>query len=300
LFGLWVIEWIDPVVLGASFENLFVAGLIPFLFGFAEDLTKRVSVRARLLASASGAAVFIVLTGVYLNRLDIPGVDGLISWTAVAVAVTVFAVSGVTNAINIIDGFHGLAAGTVILILLAFGVVAHGMQDTELLNLCLLLACVMAGFLVINYPLGKIFLGDGGAYFVGFLVAEIAIMLPMRHPQLSPWVSLMICAYPVVEVLYSMFRRARDKRSSGAPDNQHLHTLIKTQWIRPRFPKLSANSRNALVSPYMWSLGLLPLLWAIVWVSSWGMLVLGFVGFVVLYHGIYNHLKQLQSKAKRT
>lgn len=288
--GLLMIELVDPLVLGASFEHLLLAGVIPFIFGLAEDLIKRVSVRARLLASVVGAGVFIALSGTYLNHLDIPGFDALLSWGPMGIAFTLLAVSGMTNSINIIDGFHGLAAGTVIVILLGFAYVAHGSQDTELLNLCLLLVAVVTGFLVVNYPFGKIFLGDGGAFFLGFLLAQIAIMLPMRNPDVSPWVSLLICAYPVVEVLYSMFRRILNKRPSGSPDDEHLHTLIKVKLIRVYFSHLSANRRNASVAPLIWTVNIFLLLFVVYYRESIQILILGFIGFIIGYHLTYQYL----------
>jgi len=290
LAGLCAIELLYSKNLGNSFKFLLVASLIPFFFGLAEDLTKRVSVGFRLLATAAGAAVFIFLAGTYLTHLDLPGLDFLMSFATVAMIATVFMVSGMTNAINIIDGFHGLASGTVILIFMALGFLAHGTQDSELLHLCVLLTCVTFGFFVLNYPLGKIFLGDGGAYFLGFMVAEIAILLPVRNPEISPWVSLLICAYPVVEVLYSMVRRTLEKRSSGSPDDQHLHTLIKMQLIRPSLPTWTLQQRNILVAPICWLMTVLLSLWAIIWQDTLWILVLGMVVFVLCYHVSYRYL----------
>jgi UDP-N-acetylmuramyl pentapeptide phosphotransferase/UDP-N-acetylglucosamine-1-phosphate transferase len=290
LVGLLMIELVDPLVLGASFEYLFLAGAIPFIFGFAEDLIKRVSVSARLLASVVGAGVFIALSGTYLNHLDVPGFDTLLAWAPLGVAFTLLAVSGMTNSINIIDGFHGLAAGTVILILLGFAYVAHGSQDTELFNLCLLLVAVVTGFLVVNYPFGKIFLGDGGAFFLGFLIAQIAIMLPMRNPEVSPWGSLLICAYPVVEVVYSIVRRIRENRPSGSPDDEHLHTLVKVKFIRAKFSHLSQSRRNALVAPLIWVVVATLVIIAILWSDRQMVLVLSFGLFVLAYHLVHRWL----------
>jgi UDP-N-acetylmuramyl pentapeptide phosphotransferase/UDP-N-acetylglucosamine-1-phosphate transferase len=70
-------------------------------------------------------------------------------------------------------------------------------------------------------------MGDGGAYVAGFWVAEIAVLLVIRHPGISPWQVLAICAYPVIEVLYSVYRRKWVRKAScGAPDRLHLHTLL--------------------------------------------------------------------------
>jgi UDP-N-acetylmuramyl pentapeptide phosphotransferase/UDP-N-acetylglucosamine-1-phosphate transferase len=295
LVGLLMIELVDPLVLGASFEHLFLAGLIPYIFGLAEDLIKRVSVKARLLASVVGAGVFIALSGTYLNHLDIPGLYTLLAWAPVGIAFTLLAVSGMTNSINIIDGFHGLAVGTVLLMLLAFAYVAYGTQDTDLFNLAILLAAVSAGFMALNYPFGKIFIGDGGAYFLGFMVGQIAILLPMRNPEVSPWMCLLICAYPVVEVLYSMYRRIRNQKSSGAPDDQHLHTLIKTKIIRVYFPHLSQSRRNALVAPLIWILVAACGVVACKWGNSTSILVVCFGLFVLVYHLTYRLISSQRS-----
>ena len=85
----------------------------------------------------------------------------------------------------------------------------------------------LAGFFVLELPGGLVFLGDGGAYFVGFYVAEVAILLLHRNPQVSPMFPLLACIYPVFETLFSMYRRRvlRD-RSPGVPDGIHLHSLI--------------------------------------------------------------------------
>jgi UDP-N-acetylmuramyl pentapeptide phosphotransferase/UDP-N-acetylglucosamine-1-phosphate transferase len=295
LLGLLVIEWVDPIVLGSSFNYLFLAGLIPFLFGFWEDLFKNVSISVRLVANGLGPIVFIALSGLYLDHLDIPGIDAWMALAPVGMAFTVLAVCGVTNAINIIDGFHGLAIGTVILILLAFAYVAYGTQDTDLFNLAILLAAVSAGFMALNYPFGKIFIGDGGAYFLGFMVGQIAILLPMRNPEVSPWMCLLICAYPVVEVLYSMYRRIRNQKSSGAPDDQHLHTLIKTKIIRVYFPHLSQSRRNALVAPLIWILVAACGVVACKWGNSTSILVVCFGLFVLVYHLTYRLISSQRS-----
>lgn len=291
LLGLLAIEWVNPIILGSSFELLFLAGLIPFLFGFLEDLFKTISISARLVATGLGPIVFIALSGTYLNHLDIPFIDSWMAWAPVGMVFTVFAVSGMTNSINIIDGFNGLAIGTVILILLAFSYVAYGTQDTELFNLLILLVAVSAGFMVLNYPFGKIFMGDGGAYFLGFMVGQLAILLPMRNPEVSPWVSLLICAYPVVETLYSMYRRILKKASSGQPDDEHLHTLIKVKLIRVHFHDLlPQNLRNPLVAPLIW----LPIVAcgvvACVFTDNLPVLVISFGLFVLAYRLTYRWL----------
>ena len=70
-------------------------------------------------------------------------------------------------------------------------------------------------------------MGDGGAYLLGFSLAELAILLLYRNPSVSPWFTASLMAYPIVETLYSMFRRkVIAKTKTGLPDDQHMHLLI--------------------------------------------------------------------------
>src|SRR3990167_8569541 len=133
-----------------------LAGLPAWLFGLAEDLTKRVGVVPRLLATMFSGAVACMISDVALTRLDIPLLDVVLSYWPVAVLFTAFAVGGVANAINIIDGFHGLASGTSILALLALAILALLAGDIPLAVVCLLVAAAVAGFWLVNYPWGKI------------------------------------------------------------------------------------------------------------------------------------------------
>jgi UDP-N-acetylmuramyl pentapeptide phosphotransferase/UDP-N-acetylglucosamine-1-phosphate transferase len=109
------------------------------------------------------------------------------------------------------------------------------------------------GFLVFNYPLGKLFLGDGGAYFLGFWVAEMAVLL-VRHPEINAWKVLGICGYPVIEVMFSIYRRKFIKKvSPGAADALHLHTLIYRRVVFTVVPRNTQRPwlRNAAVSLYI-------------------------------------------------
>lgn len=230
---------------------LLVAGMPCFLMGLKEDLTKRVSVRARLIATFGSALLAAWLLGAYLPRLDIYGVDHLLKYGPLALLVTAVAVAGVSNAINIIDGFNGLAGSAVIIMLGAMGILAFQANDMFVVTLVLAGIGTMLGFLLMNYPTGRLFMGDGGAYVAGFWVAEIAVLIVIRHPDISPWQVLAICAYPVIEVMYSIYRRKVIRKSSpGAPDRLHLHTLLYRRLVCRRLPSstLPRWKRNSVVA----------------------------------------------------
>ncbi|MGH8821784.1 MAG: MraY family glycosyltransferase, partial [Rhodoferax sp.] len=187
---------------------LLLAGIPAFAFGLLEDITKRVSVRTRLLATMGCGVLGWAITGCSIIDANVPGLDWLLGFTALSVAFTAFAVGGVANAINIVDGFNGLAAGTLLIILTAFGIMATALGDPGLARVSLILAGAVAGFLLVNWPLGKLFLGDGGAYFAGFAVAWMAVLLLARHSEVSAWAPMMVCGYPILEVGFSYARKA--------------------------------------------------------------------------------------------
>jgi UDP-N-acetylmuramyl pentapeptide phosphotransferase/UDP-N-acetylglucosamine-1-phosphate transferase len=291
--GTFISGFILEPEIKALMLPLLVSGLIPFFFGFREDVTKCVSVRDRLLATMTGAMAAMLLTGTYLDHLDVLGIDLLMKWWPVGALVTIIAVSGVTNAINILDGFNGLASGSAILILIFLGLMAHKSNDFLLMQMCLVLVSSILGFMLLNYPFGKIFLGDSGAYFVGFLVAWLALLLPMRNEEISPWASLLVCAYPIVEVLYSMTRRMKAQVKTGHPDNLHLHTLIKTRMVRRYFTFLPDWAKNASVAPAIWLCSALLGLIANYYVTDVLVLVALFAAFVLWYHVTYRFLMGL-------
>jgi UDP-N-acetylmuramyl pentapeptide phosphotransferase/UDP-N-acetylglucosamine-1-phosphate transferase len=269
-----------------------LAGLIPLVCGLAEDVTKRVGVLPRLLATMAGGVAAWLLTGVCLNRVDIYGIDWLMTLTPVAVIFTAFAVGGVANAINIIDGFHGLASGTTMIALMALGAISAEADDPQLAMACFLVAASIAGFWLVNYPWGKLFMGDGGAYFSGFALAWFAVLLPVRNPEVSVWAGLLVCAYPVIEVIYSVVRRARRHQSPGAADSGHLHSLIKVKLIRTRAGSASVNKsvRNAAVSPIVWTFSAAPAVMATSVFDRPALLASGILVCVAAYHAFYRYL----------
>jgi len=230
---------------------LLAASLPAFVAGVVEDFTKRVSVKARLAATALSAVVASAVLGATVNELDLWGVDALLAITPFAVLVTAIVVAGGSNAINIIDGFNGLSSSTIII--MAAGLAAVGFQhdDTLVVTLGVLGIGATLGFLAVNYPRGKLFLGDGGAYFLGFWVSEMAVLLLVRNASVNAWQVLAICAYPVIEVLFSMYRRKMiQKVSPGAPDALHLHTLVYRRLVfkHVRLDAARPWKRNAAVA----------------------------------------------------
>jgi UDP-N-acetylmuramyl pentapeptide phosphotransferase/UDP-N-acetylglucosamine-1-phosphate transferase len=233
-----------------------------------EDLTKKIGVLIRLAATFASGILAWLLSGISLNRLDILGVDWLLGWPVISIIFTAFAVAGIANAINIVDGFNGLASGLVAISLVALGFVAQSVGDITLMNVCILLFAVVLGFMAMNFPFGKIFMGDGGAYLIGFCLGWVAILLPIRNPSISPWCSLLACIYPILEVLFSVARRLSRNLNPSHPDRLHLHNFIKAPLVSKHLNTLPPVLINSAVSPLIWSLCALPCILAVTFANN--------------------------------
>lgn len=270
-----------------------LAGAPALAAGLGEDLTRKVGVKARLLATMAAGVIFALVTGYTMHQVDLPGMDWLLAIPLVAVLFTGFAMGGVANAVNIIDGFNGLASGSLMIMFATFAYVAHRVGDDLVFALALLWGALVLGFFLVNFPFGKIFLGDGGAYFAGFLLAALGVLLPTRNPEISAWNAILICAYPVIETLASMRRKSRRAgHSIGQPDRVHFHMLAHRRYARRLVrAQHAAHLRNPATSVVTW---LLPILTAIFAALSWDSAVgSAFLFFVTVF--IYGQLYRVMS-----
>lgn len=285
-------------VADASLSNLghllIAASLPAFFAGLVEDLTKRVSVSKRLLATALSAALAGWMLEAWISRLAVPWLDVLLAFGFISIFFTCFAVAGVANAFNLIDGYNGLAGMVAVIILFGLAYVAKQVGDREIMITSLVVAGAILGFLVWNYPRGLIFLGDGGAYLVGFLVAELSLLLVVKNPQVSPWFPLLLIFYPIFETLFSIFRRVIiGRRHPGLPDAAHLHQLIYrfvVRWaIGDQAPKRKIE-RNALTSPYLWVMASFAVVPSLFFWDNTPMLQLFIFLFAILYVFTYRQV----------
>lgn len=260
--------------------------------GLLEDLTKTVRPLWRLLATALSALAAALWLGTVIPDTGIPGLDTLAATTAGSILLAVFAVSGVAHSINLIDGMNGLASMCVVLMLGALGYVAMEVGDLPVTTLSLLCAAAIIGFFIWNFPAGLIFLGDGGAYLIGFLYAEIALLLLVRHPgEVSPLFPLLVCIYPVFETVFSIYRRKVLRGSAvGEPDAIHLHTLVYRRvmrWVVPGAEGRALTRRNSMTSPFMWLLCSLSIFPALIFWDDTLMLSIMLLLFVLSYLVLY-------------
>ena len=271
---------------------LLFAALPAFISGLTEDLTKKVGVRIRLLATILSAGLAGYFLNAWLNSVQILGIDDLmLAYPLAAIAITCFAVGGVANAFNIIDGYNGLSSMVAVIILAGIAYVAFQVGDHAIMIAALAMIGALAGFLVLNYPRGLIFLGDGGAYLIGFWIAELSVLLTARHPEVSKWFPLLLCIYPIFETLFTIYRRVILRRAHpGMPDASHLHQLIYRRIVRWSLGNNDDELKiqhNALTFPYLWVLALLSVIPAIVF-WRYHMVLKGFaVLFAISYIWFY-------------
>lgn len=283
-----VVAWAKaPLDAQALLTPILLAGMPAFLFGVAEDITRRVGVLQRLLATMASGLFAWWLTDHAISHVNLWGVDWLLDITLVSVIFTAFAVGGVANAINIIDGFNGLASTMSTLAFVGLGMIAWQVGDTTLAGVTMVLAACVWGFFWVNWPLGKIFLGDGGSYFIGFALAWVAVLLIERNPSVSAFAALVVCVHPVTEVLFSIYRRRIKKLHPGHPDRLHFHSLVKQRYVRRWFGQHSNRVRNSITGALIGFMTLSAVVLANLTHDSVAGSALALVGLVLGYVAVY-------------
>lgn len=271
----------SPLLLG-----LLCGGGIVFLSGIIEDFNGSLSPKLRLLLQCLGGWLFVWLSGEMLSDLGF----GISLPPFIAVPFSIFAIVGIINAMNIIDGFNGLASGVALLALFCIAfLIPNDLIYAPLIYV--LMACIF-GFWILNFPFGKIFLGDGGAYFLGFVLASVLIILtqnPLHGEKLiSPWFGIALLIYPFWEVIFSIYRRV-GRTSPLLADNCHFHQYLyqilkpKTKYSNP----LTSLAILMLIAPFMVST--IPF-----YRNHFALILLG-LGFIFIYLILYRFISHTPS-----
>ena len=241
--------------MGLSGLPLILAAVPVVLVGLVEDMTRGVRPHYRMAAAVISAMIASAYSGGIVPRLDLPFVDGLLTHMWFVLPLTWFMVAGACNAMNLIDGAHGLAGGTALIMFGGLAAAARWSHDVATLTEALVVMGALVGFLFWNYPRGRVFLGDTGAYFVGFMYAELSIQLVARNSGISPWYVIVLAGYPIVDTLFAMYRRGLRHVPLMAPDALHLHSLVFRRIALPLQRKqgpASVQLANARVAPRLW------------------------------------------------
>jgi UDP-N-acetylmuramyl pentapeptide phosphotransferase/UDP-N-acetylglucosamine-1-phosphate transferase len=300
---IFIISLLGYVIYSEPTENvltlkLILLSLIPIIIiGLKEDFFHNVDPEIRLLSLFFVAWIFRAnFTGPLPNLSEIPFIAKLILVPGGVGAFYILSITSIANGMNLIDGVNGLCGAVALSILIALLFLSYKTGDTVMLSLISNLIIIFIPFMVINYPKGLIFLGDLGAYSLGLITSMITIILFGRHPELSPWGAVLILIFPVIEVLFSVFRRIAAGVSISSPDRNHLHlklfNFFKSQLRSNRIA-------NAMVTPVLsifWLFPIITISWSyhkpfIIWICI--------ATFIFLYGVAYMLLDSLQNKPKK-
>lgn len=273
------------------YSGLLISVFFVFLGGFTEDVSKRVTPLVRLIFIISAVifAVFVVHSMSLIRNLNHQTLNQLLTFDAISFIITCFAVVGISNAYNMVDGYNGLSSMAAILNVAGLYYLSYMLNDTNSQFCCQILIAAILGFFVFNYPRGKIFLGDGGSYIIGFLISLISINIVESHRgAISPFAVLLLVAYPFTEAVFSIVRRKFiHKTSAMAPDNMHLHQLVFSRCLHE---KLSLLQRNARVMPIMMIMMLPQLFCVMYYYDNNTIMLIGLLIYFIYYIYIYTML----------
>lgn len=204
--------------------SIMAGGTIIFVAGLKDDI-KGMSPVEKLIYQIA-AAVVAIWGGVQIdfvtNPLSWGGTVIPLSW--IGVPVTLFWIVGITNTLNLIDGLDGLAGGVAFISALSFTAVAIKLGVTQIGVLAVMVAGACIGFLPYNFNPAKIFMGDTGALFLGFMLAVISIEGVMKSvATIAMLVPIIILGVPIFDTTFAIFRRLLSGRSIMSADKNHLH-----------------------------------------------------------------------------
>jgi len=275
------------------FEKLLICALPIFLGGLIEDLTHRVPAYVRLILAVFSALCAWFILDLAVHKTDVFFIDFFLQWAFISFLTTLLVVAGFSHSINIIDGFNGLASGQALLMIGFLAFLNFTYFEKDLFLISIFLTSVLLAFFVWNWPLGKIFLGDSGAYLLGFFIVCLGLLLLQRRPEISPFAPIMLGLAPLIEALFSIYRRAFIKKQSiSKPDALHLHSLIYRRIVVfiPSFSTFSKPILNSLVASFFWSTSFLFSFIATLFCENKLVLFFLFFTYIALYFWLFKSM----------
>lgn len=192
------------------------AGLIIFVFGFIDDIvTLRAIVKLLIQIVATGLVIFSGNRFTQIGPWQIPSVLSYIF--------TFCWIIGVVNAFNLIDGLDGLCGSLAFTTTLTLGII-YTLSGNSISVICFILAASILGFLCFNWPPAKLFMGDCGSQFLGFMLATLPLIPADSVIEFNKFLIIAsVAAFPIFDTIAAIWRRIRDKRPIMSPDKSHLH-----------------------------------------------------------------------------
>jgi UDP-GlcNAc:undecaprenyl-phosphate GlcNAc-1-phosphate transferase len=214
-FNFLIIDLMGYVLI---FLPLFIASLY-------EDINNQGNIKIRFICTLIVSVLFCVYFET-IQQIDTPILSNLMSYQFFAVMLTTIAIASITQCFNLIDGLNGQTVFNFCFIVLSLLIFEKfdGNTTQVYFYLYFLISCLP--FIILNFPFGKIFLGDHGAYFLGFLAATLVIEFFNSHQELFSWNAILILIYPIFELLFTISRRLIIGKKVLLPDTFHIHSLV--------------------------------------------------------------------------
>lgn len=196
------------------------AGII-VVTGVIDDM-REISAKAKMLGQLVAAVIVIFVGGIQIEFINLPFV-GELNFGFLSIPLTIIWIVGITNAINLIDGLDGLAAGVSSIALITLAGMAFILNNMFVLAIASILAVATIGFLFYNFHPAKIFMGDTGALFLGFMISVLALLGFKNVTVISLIIPVIMLGVPISDTLFAIVRRLRMKKKWSDPDKSHLH-----------------------------------------------------------------------------
>ncbi|WP_079506650.1 glycosyltransferase family 4 protein [Mesobacillus jeotgali] len=200
---------------------IITGSVIIILTGILDDIFN-LSAKVKLINQVAAALVVVLWGGIDVDFINLP-FEGKLEFGVLSVPITILWIVGVTNAINLIDGLDGLAAGVSSIALISISAMAIVMGDIYVMTIGFILLVSTLGFLFYNFHPAKIFMGDTGALFLGYMIAVLSLLGFKNVTFISFIVPVIILGVPMTDTIFAIIRRLVNKTPLAAPDKSHLH-----------------------------------------------------------------------------
>lgn len=227
--------------------SVLLASSVVVLTGMIDDILE-LKPRQKMIGIFVAALIIYFLAGIRMNVLNLPFIHHEIHLGWWSLPITIFWILALTNAVNLIDGLDGLADGVSMISLITMGIVGYFFLHTHQLYVpiaCFMLAACLLGFLPYNFHPAKIFLGDTGALYIGFMIAILSLKGLKNVTFISLLVPIIILGVPITDTVYAMIRRWLNKQPVSQADKHHLHHQLM---------KMGLTHRQAVLTIYALSL----------------------------------------------
>lgn len=209
------------------FINYLTLSFLPLFFmGIYEDLFNNSKPIFRIMMMILSFAIFILIYNPSFPLINIPYLEYAFQNYYFCLFFFLLCLLVLINGLNLIDGVNGLMSINSLLQLIIIYFLSLYSGNELISNISIFFIIPLIAFIILNFPLGKIFMGDTGAYFYGFLITFMTLHLFSYDNNLITWHAVLILLYPLLEICFTLIRRLKNKKKISSPDNLHLHSLI--------------------------------------------------------------------------